>query len=184
MLGASAGGLAAFTAVLETLPPDYALPVLLVQHRAKDSADLFEEVLQRKCRLNVRQPEEKEKISAGNVYVAPPDYHMLVETDRSVSFSVEGPVQFSRPSIDVLFESAAMVYRSRLVGIILSGSNNDGTQGIRAIRKAGGLTIAQDPEEAQYDYMPRAAIDSAHVDFVWTLATIARFLNGHTIDKT
>ncbi len=132
----------------------------------------------------MRQPEEKEKISAGNVYVAPPDYHMLVETDRSVSFSVEGPVQFSRPSIDVLFESAAMVYRSRLVGIILSGSNNDGTQGIRAIRKAGGLTIAQDPEEAQYDYMPRAAIDSAHVDFVWTLATIARFLNGHTIDKT
>lgn len=178
VIGTSAGGLAALTRVLSELRKDYPRPILLVQHRAKDSRELFEDILQKKCQLTIRQPEEKEKILAGCVYVAPPDYHMLVETDRTIAFSVEPPVQFSRPSIDVLFQSAAIVYQDKLVGIILTGSNNDGASGIKTISTFGGLTIAQDPAEAQYSFMTQAAINTKRVEFVWDLATIARFLAG------
>lgn len=177
VMGTSAGGLAALTAILETLPASYRLPILIVQHRARDSRDLFEDVLQYKCRIAIKQADEKEKITPGHVYVAPPDYHMLVEMDKTISLSSEAPVQFSRPSIDVLFESAAIVYRSKLIGIILTGSNNDGAEGIRTIAAMGGLTIAQHPHEAQFSYMTQAAIDTKRVSHVWTLANISRFLN-------
>lgn len=178
VMGTSAGGLAALTALFETLPARYPLPILLVQHRAKDSQDLFEEVLQRKCRIEIKQADEKERILPGRIYVAPPDYHMLVERDRTLSLSFDAPVTFSRPSIDVLFESAALVYRHKLVAIVLTGSNNDGANGIRAVGNAGGLTIAQDPKEAAYAYMAQAAIDTAKVEHVWSLAGIAQFLRG------
>lgn len=178
VMGTSAGGLAALTALFETLPARYPLPILLVQHRAKDSQDLFEEVLQRKCRIEIKQADEKERILPGRIYVAPPDYHMLVERDRTLSLSFDAPVTFSRPSIDVLFESAALVYRHKLVAIVLTGSNNDGANGIRAVGNAGGLTIAQDPKEAAYAYMAQAAIDTGKVEHVWSLAGIAQFLRG------
>jgi two-component system chemotaxis response regulator CheB len=181
VVGTSAGGFNALSALLENIPPDYSIPIILVQHRAKDSHDLFEEVLQRKCRISIKQADEKEKIVPGRVYVAPPDYHLLVESDRSFSLSSEALVHFSRPSIDVLFESAALAYKHSLVGIILTGANNDGANGILTIRKMGGMTVAQDPEEAQYSMMPQAAIDTKGVQFVWRLSRMKEFMEELSI---
>jgi two-component system chemotaxis response regulator CheB len=147
-----------------------------VQHRAKDSNDLFEEVLQRKCRIKVKQADEKEKICGGYIYIAPPDYHLMVETDKTFSLSSDALVNFSRPSIDVLFESAALVFKERVVGIVLTGANNDGANGIAVIGKMGGVTIAQDPVESQYSMMPQASIDTDQVQFVWRLSKIRDFL--------
>lgn len=176
VIGTSAGGLYALAALLGDLPADYPLPLVVVQHRAKDQKDLLEDVLQSKAKIRVRQADEKEAIAGGCVYVAPPDYHLLVEQDRSFSLSVEAQVRYSRPAIDVLFESAAEVYRQRLVGIILTGANDDGTEGMRAVRKYGGLTIAQDPGEAEYPFMPKAAITAGVIRHVWTMAEIKNFL--------
>ena len=112
------------------------------------------------------------------MYVAPPDYHLLVEMDKTFSLSSDPLVQFSRPSVDVLFESAAQAYKDKVVGILLTGANNDGAQGISMIRKMGGMTIAQDPGEAQYSMMPQAGIETGHVQFVWKLREIGGFLEG------
>jgi two-component system chemotaxis response regulator CheB len=176
VIGTSAGGLMALTAILNGLSEDYSIPVIIVQHRAKDSQDLFEDVLQQKCRIRIKQADEKERIEAGFAYTAPPDYHLLIESDKTFSLTTDPPVQFSRPSIDVLFESAAMTFRDKLIGIILTGSNQDGSEGIATIRRLGGLTIAQDPEEAQYSAMPQAAINREGITHVWPVAAIARFL--------
>ena len=110
------------------------------------------------------------------MYVAPPDYHLLVETDKTFSLSADEHVQFSRPSIDVLSESAAVAFREKLIGIILTGSNADGSAGISTISKLGGLTIAQDLQEAQYSFMPHSAVETRHVEHVWTLSQIAEYL--------
>jgi two-component system chemotaxis response regulator CheB len=178
VVGTSAGGFHAVSVILGTLPTDFPVPVIVVQHRAKESQDLFEEVLQRKRTITIRQADEKEHIKTGNVYVAPPNYHLLIEMDRTFSLSLEPPVQYSRPSIDVLFETAAFTYRDKLIGIILTGSNSDGAAGISAIRKMGGLTIAQDPAEAQYAHMTQASIDTKHVQHVWRLKEIGEFLQS------
>ena len=174
VVGTSAGGFHALTVILESLPPDYSIPIIIVQHRAKDS-QLFEEILQRKCRIQVKQADEKERINPGTVYVAPPDYHLLIESDRTFSLSTEAPVQFSRPSIDVLFESAAHAYRKKLIGVILTGSNRDGALGIAMINTLGGLTIAQDPAQAEYSLMTLAAIETNTVKHVMRLEEIGRF---------
>ncbi len=174
--GTSAGGLFALSHILENLPADYALPLAVVQHRSKDRGDLLEEVLQSKCKIRIKQADEKEKMEARVVYIAPPDYHLLVEADQTFSLSSEEPVSFSRPSIDVLFETAATVFRDSLVGIILTGANSDGAAGLVAIEKFGGLTIAQDPAEAQFPVMPRASIETKRVQHVWTLKQIQDFL--------
>jgi len=176
VIGASAGGLSALTLILEGLPADYRLPVLLVQHRSKDERGLLEEVLQDKCSVRVTQANEKEKISGGTVYVAPPDYHLLVEGDMTISLTADDKVNYSRPSIDVLFETAADAYRERLVGIVLTGANSDGRHGIEMIRSFNGLTIAQDPKEAEFPAMPRAAIESGAVKSILTLKEIKSLL--------
>ena len=177
-MGTSAGGYNALAQILLDLPEDYPLPIVIVQHRAKDSDDFFEELLQRKCRMAVKQADEKEKVKGGVIYTAPPDYHLLIESDQTFALSSDPFVKFSRPAIDVLFESASSVYRDRLVGIILTGSNSDGADGMAEIRRQGGLTIAQDPAEAQYSLMPQAAIETGKVDEVWRLAEIRAFLRG------
>jgi len=176
VIGASAGGLFALSFVLEELPADFPVPVMIVQHRSKDQRDLLEEVLQSKCRIRIKQADEKEKIESGLVYIAPPDYHLLVEADRTFSLSADEPVRFSRPSIDVLFETAATVFKDSLIGIIFTGASNDGAAGMAAIKKYGGLTIAQDPAEAQFPYMPAASIETKEVKHIWTLAEIKSFL--------
>jgi len=175
--GVSAGGLSALSGILKGLPSDYPVPIIVVQHRAKDQKDLLEEVLQGKCEIRIKQADEKEKIETGFVYTAPPDYHLLIENDKTFSLSSDEPVHFSRPSIDVLFETAATVFGDTLIGIILTGANNDGAAGIVAIKKNGGLTIAQDPAEAQFPFMPEAAIQTKAVQHVLTLSEINNFLS-------
>jgi two-component system chemotaxis response regulator CheB len=176
VIGASAGGLYALSTILEVLPADYPLAIIIVQHRAKDKKDLLEDVLQHKCKIGIKQADEKEKIEKATVYIAPPDYHLLIEHDLTFSLSADAHVNYSRPSIDVLFESAADVYADKLIGIILSGANSDGAAGILAIRAHKGLTIAQAPEEALFPVMPLAAIGTKGVTHVFTLAAIQNFL--------
>ncbi|MEI9955467.1 MAG: chemotaxis protein CheB [Ferruginibacter sp.] len=129
VIGTSAGGLYALSFILKRLPASYPVPIIVVQHRAKDQKDLLEEVLQTKCRITIKQADEKEKIESGFVYIAPADYHLLVEADKTFSLSSDELVHYSRPSIDVLFETAAITYTDSLVGIILTGANNDGARG-------------------------------------------------------
>jgi two-component system chemotaxis response regulator CheB len=176
VVGTSAGGFRALSTLLSDIPSGYSIPIVLVQHRSKDSRELFEEVLQSKCRIKIKQVEEKELITGKHVYVAPPDYHLLIESNKTLSLSFDAPVRFSRPSIDVLFESAAIAYGDKLVGIILTGANDDGAAGIIAIAKSGGLTIAQNPQEAEFPFMVQASIATKSVKYIWSLATIRNFL--------
>jgi two-component system chemotaxis response regulator CheB len=169
VIGTSAGGLSALSTLFEKLPPDYHLPIIVVQHRAKDQKNLLEEVLQPKCKIKIKQADEKEKIKKGIVYIAPPDYHLLIENDLTFSLSCDELVSYSRPSIDVLFESAAIAYRETLIGIILTGASNDGASGLQTIKKYGGLTVAQSPAEAQFPHMPSAAIDKGGAMLIMTL---------------
>lgn len=176
VIGTSAGGLGALSSIVSALPRDFGIPVIVVQHRHKDQRTLLEEILQAKSEIIVKQADEKEPVNGGTVYIAPPDYHLLVENDRTFSLTYDPHVAHSRPSIDVLFETAAAVYKSTLVGVLLTGANRDGTTGMRAIKSAKGLTIAQSPQEADYPYMPQAAIDSGCVDMILTLKEIQQFL--------
>ena len=176
VVGVSAGGLAILSMILKELPVGFPLPVIITQHRSKEERTLLEEVLQAKCAIRVRQAEEKEKIAGGIVYLAPADYHLLIEEDRSFSLSCDEPVHFSRPSIDLLFETAADAYGDALVGIILTGASRDGAAGIRAIRSRGGLTIAQDPAHASFPVMPREAIATGCVQSILPPEDIGAFL--------
>lgn len=176
VIGTSAGGLFALSVLLEKLPSGFGIPIIVVQHRSKDERDLLEEVMQNKCKIQIKQADEKENIASGFVYIAPPDYHLLIESDKTFSLSSDEQVHFSRPSIDVLFETAAMVFKDTLVGIILTGANNDGAAGIISVKKFGGLTIAQDPVDAQFPAMPEAAIKTNAVQHIWTLSKIQKFL--------
>lgn len=176
VIGVSAGGLSILTEILGVLPADFKIPIFIVQHRSRDERSLLEEVIQVKCKIKIFQADEKFRPKAGAVYFAPPDYHLLIESDRSFSLSYDPPVNYSRPSIDVLFETAAEVYRTKLIGIILTGANHDGAKGISKIRQLGGVTIAQKPETAQYPYMPKAAIDTNDVQYILTPTEIIDFL--------
>lgn len=168
VIGGSAGGVEALGAILPMLPSDFSLPVLLVQHLHPGDCGSLARRLGRDCVLPVVEPCDKERIEAGRVYVGPANYHMLVEKEGTVALSVDEKVNWSRPSIDVLFESAARVWGHALAAVILSGASADGAKGIRAVKEAGGLTIAQDPASAQAPVMPRAAIESGAVDEVLT----------------
>ena len=176
VIGTSAGGLLALSTLLEAIPENYPIPLVIVQHRSKEPKDLLEEILQGRTKIKIKQADEKEKIEGSKVYIAPPDYHLLIEKDRTFSLTTDEPVLFSRPSIDVLFESAANVYKEKLIGIILTGSSSDGKIGIKAISKNKGLTIAQDPKEAQFPVMPLAAINSKEVKYILNLDQIKTFL--------
>jgi two-component system chemotaxis response regulator CheB len=179
VIGTSAGGLSALSILLEKLPADYPLPLVIVQHRTKDQKSLMEEILQAKCKIKIKQADEKEKIKKGMVYIAPPDYHLLIETDFTFSLSSDALVSYSRPSIDVLFESAAISYGNTLIGIILTGANTDGAAGLQTIKKHGGLTIAQSPKEAEFPHMPGAAIDQGAAMLVMSLKEIQKNILEH-----
>ncbi len=157
-IGGSAGSLDALSQILPALPADFALPIFVVVHLPPDKKSVLAEVLQAKCELQVREAQDKEPIEAGTIYLAPPDYHLLVETDRRLSLSFDEPQMYSRPSIDVLFESAADAYGRALIGVILSGANADGAQGLRKVTDEGGAAFVQSPETALSDTMPLAAL--------------------------
>jgi two-component system chemotaxis response regulator CheB len=157
VVGGSAGAIEVLGELLPRLPAAFAVPVIVVVHLPPRRASLLPELFTRKCALTVREPEDKQPVTPG-IWFAPSDYHLFVEQDRTFALSIDEPVKFSRPSIDVLFESAVRVYAPRLLGLVLTGANEDGALGARAIREQGGLVAVQDPETAFSKAMPLAAI--------------------------
>jgi two-component system chemotaxis response regulator CheB len=179
VIGASAGGIDALNRLLPELPAGFGAAMLVVVHMRADLPSLLPELFASRCRLTVVEPNDKDAIEPGTVYVAPPGYHMLVEPDRTIALSIDPPVRFSRPSVDVLFESAAYAYKGALLGIVLSGANDDGARGALAIREAGGHCWVQDPATAGATAMPLAAIANGAVHEIMTPdAMAARFSAG------
>jgi two-component system chemotaxis response regulator CheB len=178
VVGVSAGGLVALAEVLPKLDKDMTLPVMIVQHQSHDSDDFLVRYFDDLCRHSVTEVEDKMPVESGTIYFAPANYHLLVEPDKTFSLSTEARVNYSRPSIDVLFESAADTYMDRLVGIILTGANSDGTNGAARIKELGGLIIAQDPETAEADAMPMSVIKHVQVDHILALNRIGDFINN------
>jgi two-component system chemotaxis response regulator CheB len=171
-IGASWGGLQAVEAVLEALPAGFTTPIAIAQHRAADSGSgALGRMLSLRSGVEVSEVGDKDPIEPGGVYLAPPDYHLLVESS-GFALSTEATVHHSRPSIDVLFDSAADTYGDRLIGVILTGANDDGAYGIKRVKRRGGLTIAQDPSSAARREMPAAAIATGAVDHVLPLEEI------------
>jgi len=174
VVGASTGGLKALQLLLSSLPAEFPLPIVIVQHRGADSETLSG-FLRASSQLHVKEPEDKEPIEAGTVYLAPRDYHLLIE-NRSFALSTESPVAYARPSIDVLFESAADEYEDATIGVILTGANRDGARGLMKIKARGGLTIVENPASATSREMPEAAIASSTVDWILPLQEIGPLL--------
>jgi two-component system, chemotaxis family, protein-glutamate methylesterase/glutaminase len=156
-IGTSWGGLAALTSLLGGLPADFRIPLVVVQHRSNDSERLLSQLLQDATDLRVCEIEDKDELTPGTVHLAPANYHVLIE-EGYLSLTVEEPVRFSRPSIDVMLTSAADTYRSAAIGVVLTGANEDGARGLAQIAKRGGRALVQDPKTAEIPIMPAAAI--------------------------
>lgn len=176
VIGASAGALEALSAILPALPPEFALPLLIVVHMPPGRRSILAPLFQSKCRIEVREAEDKEPIRPGTAYFAPADYHLLVEDGKSIALSSDEPVLYSRPSIDVLFESAADAYGPALIAIVLSGANQDGAAGLKAVVDAGGIAIVQCPQGAFAPAMPEAAKAMCPEAHILSLSEIAAFL--------
>jgi two-component system, chemotaxis family, protein-glutamate methylesterase/glutaminase len=174
-IGASLGGLSAVETLLEALPAKYHCAIVIAQHRRADSDSRLVELLRSHCVLPVCEPEDKQRLEHGHVYLAPPNYHLLVE-HGSLSLSIDAPVCFARPSIDVLFESVADAYGSRAIAVVLTGSNNDGAAGAAAVKRSGGYVLVQDPKSAERADAPLAAIEATIVDEVLALGEISQRL--------
>jgi two-component system chemotaxis response regulator CheB len=169
VIGASAGGIEVLSALLSHLPTGCSVPFMVVMHIPRERPSLLPEVFATRCVLPIREAEDKEPVHPGTVYFAPPDYHLLVDRGPALALSDDEPVHFSRPSIDVLFESAADVYGESLMGMVLTGANRDGASGLAAIARAGGRTIVQEPSSAAAPYLPAAALEEGPVDAVLSL---------------
>jgi two-component system chemotaxis response regulator CheB len=176
VIGASAGGIQAVAEILVRLPAYFSLSVIIVLHLHKRQDDYLVQFYNNRIPLQVEEAAEKEKIVPGHIYIAPPDYHLLIERDETFSLSVDEKVNYSRPSIDVLFESAADVYGAEVAGVILTGANNDGAYGLKQIKEHGGLTLVQEPKTAGFPEMPRNAMACTEVDHVFTIDEMGNFL--------
>ena len=175
-IGASAGGVEALSVLLPALREDTLAAIFVVLHLPRDRPSLLAEIFGRKCRLDVREAEDKEPVRSGTVYFAPNNYHLLVDRGPQLALSVDDLVHHSRPSIDVLFESVAEVYGKRLLGIILTGANEDGAEGLATVHEAGGMTVVQDPLSASSPTMVVSAIRRLTPDYVMPLDEIAAML--------
>jgi two-component system, chemotaxis family, protein-glutamate methylesterase/glutaminase len=178
-IGTSAGGIDALLALLVGLEPPVAAPVIVVLHLPEQHESRLAHVFSQRLALPVREARPGAPAQPGTVYFAPPGYHLLLETDHSFSLSCDEPVLFSRPSIDVLMESCAEAYGSGLLGMVLTGANEDGARGLAAVKACGGITAVQDPAEAAHAAMPQAAIRTADPEFVLPLAGLRSLL--HTV---
>ncbi len=176
VMGVSSGGLNAMKMILPELLADFGIPIIIVQHVSPRSDGQWIEMFNSACNLNLKEADDKEEIKKGNIYLAPPNYHLLVERDATFSLSVDSRVNYARPSIDVLFESAAEAYKKELIGVILTGSNSDGALGLKKIKDRGGLAIVQDPITAEASSMPESAIASVLPDYILPLEDIAALL--------
>lgn len=176
VIGVSSGGMSALKFIFSALPANFSTPIIIVQHVSANSDNQWIRLLNENSKLNLKEADEKELIEKGKAYFAPPNYHLMIEKDKTFSLTIEARVNFARPSIDVLFESAAEAYKEKLIGMILTGSNADGTAGLKRIKQCGGLTIAQDPKTAQSGYMPASAIAAVQVDYILPLDGIVDLL--------
>ena len=178
VIGASAGGVQALLQILPSLPASYRLPVLIVVHVPPDRDNALVSLFQARCQIQVREAEDKEPILPGLVYFAPSDYHLLVEKDGTLSLSSDELVNHSRPSIDVLLESAADAFGNELVGVILTGANDDGARGLQAVVEAGGVAIVEDPAEAYASAMPAASLRASPSAKAMKVAAIASYVSS------
>ncbi|MCK9386885.1 MAG: chemotaxis protein CheB [Sulfuritalea sp.] len=176
VIGVSTGGVNALQKLLGQLPADFRLPILIVQHIGPEAGSGLAKLLDERCALRVKEADEQDEILSGTVYLAPPNYHLLVERGGFLSLSADPHVSFARPSVDVLFESAAEVFGPELVGIVLTGANFDGSRGLRIIKQKGGVAIVQDPEDAEARQMPQSAMAATDVDYVVALDSMAALL--------
>ena len=171
-LAASAGGLTALSSVLADLPAGFPAGILVVQHLDPRHRSLMADILSRRTHLEVKQAEDGDRLAGGRVYIAPPNRHLLLNGDGSLSLTQTELVHFVRPSADLLFESVAASYKDRSIAVVLSGSGGDGSMGVKAIKKMGGTVLAQDQRTSEFFGMPGAAIHSGSVDFVLPLEDI------------
>lgn len=181
VIGTSAGGVDALSTILPRLPAGLVATVLVVIHLPRERPSLLAEIFAPKCALPVVEAQDKEPLQPGTIHFAPPDYHLLVDHGPEgalASLSADPPVNWSRPSIDVLFESAADIYRARLLGLILTGSSHDGAAGLQAVHRAGGYTVVQRPDQAQAPAMSEAALRLTAADQVLSLPEIAEFFQS------
>ncbi len=178
IIGGSAGSFQVITRILSSLPPTFPLPVLLSLHRLKHVRSGFVEALSIKSSIPVIEPYDKDQIKPGKAYLAPANYHMFIELGNRIALSTEGPVNHSRPSIDLSFITAAQVYREKLIGIILSGANKDGAYGIKKIKDYGGTVIVQDPNECQVKTMTESALKLTKADYILKTDEIIRYLQN------
>jgi len=176
VIGVSSGGMTALKFIFSALPAAFSLPIIIVQHINAHSDNEWIKLLNNKSQLTIKEADEKEKIENGNVYIAPANYHLLIELDKTFSLTIDEHVNFARPSIDVLFESAAEAYTNKLIGIVLTGSNNDGAKGIKRIKELGGMAIIQDPKTAESSTMPESAIAAVQPDYILSLEKIVQLL--------
>lgn len=158
------------------LPEGFSTPIIIVQHIGTRSENIWIKLLNDKSNVEIKEADEKEIIEKGKVYIAPPNYHLLIEKNKTFSLTVDERVNFARPSIDVLFETAAEAYQEKLIGVVLTGSNNDGSQGLKRIKEYGGLAIIQDHETAESPYMPAIAIETIQPDYILPLEDIVKLL--------
>lgn len=183
VIGASLGGMAALRLVLKALPKDFTVPVAVVLHRAGGHQGMAVNALQMSCALRVLEIEDKQPVLSGHVFIGPANYHVLVEDDH-FALSVDEAVNYARPSIDVLFESAADSFGGQVIGVILTGASADGAQGLAAIKEKGGMAVVQDPGTADAPTMPEAAIAASTVDLILPLPGIGPFLTRIANKKT
>ncbi|MBN1314042.1 MAG: chemotaxis protein CheB [Anaerolineales bacterium] len=177
VIGASAGGMNALMMLFSVLKNNFPLPILVAQHVHPTENGTMVLFYQSRIALPVKEANDKDEIRPGVIYFAPPDYHLLVERQETLALSIDPKVNYSRPSIDVLFESAAYAWTCSLIGIILTGANYDGARGLRLIKELGGWTIAQDPSTAEFPAMPQAAIDLGSAEHILTLHEIGKYLS-------
>lgn len=176
LIGSSQGGLMALKSILENLKRDFNIPLVIVQHREMDSDITLKNLLETYSNRIVTEPEDKDEINRGFIYLAPAGYHLLIN-ENHFELSADDPINFSKPSIDAAFKSAADSFQNRVIGIVLTGANNDGAFGMAAIKYYNGLTIVQDPDSAENRTMPDAAIGAVSIDKILPLNEISNFLN-------
>ena len=176
VIGGSAGSFQGITRILSQVPKDFPLPIIMCLHRLKHVRNGFIEALSIKSIKNVIEPYDKESIKRGQVYLAPANYHLSIELGNYFSLSTEEMVNNSRPSIDITLETAAVSYKKKLIGILLSGANKDGALGMKKIKECGGLTVVQDPADCMIDTMPTAALEATQIDYTLSIDSIIKLL--------
>jgi two-component system chemotaxis response regulator CheB len=176
IIGGSAGSFRVITRILQSLPKNYPLPVLLNLHRLKHVRSGFVEALSIKSNIPIIEPYDKDSIKPGYAYLAPSNYHMYIELNKKIALSTEEPINHSRPAIDVSFETAAQTYNKNLLGIILSGANRDGAYGLKKLKELGGTAIVQDPKDCEVATMTEAALRLTEVDYVYNSDKIIDYL--------